>query len=236
MDELETGKVLDINIDDLFKEDEVDTEAYDNEVSDEQEKKEPEITTEAVSKRINEVRRKTEASTRDAMAKEMGYENYADMQKAKEREMLDEAGVDSSDIEEVVERLVKTRLENDPRLKKLEEYERSEKANFVTNQLKEINSISGNNYKNIDQLPKDVLSVWEKTGNLKQAYLAVEGENLITKNRSTGANGTLNHLANPGRASSSKVRSLTDEEKDIYRSVFPEMTDEELNKKTIEIE
>ena len=139
--------------------------------------------TNAVSTRINEVKRKTAIETQEKLAKELGYASYTELQKANEHKLLKEAGLDESDISEVVEKLVEKRLANDNRFKKLEEYEEREKNNFVNSQLKEINKLTGNNYTSIEQLPKDTLKVWEKTGNLKQAYLATQGESLILKSK-----------------------------------------------------
>ena len=94
---------------------------------------------------------------------------------------------------------------------------------------------TGVHFKSVDELPGEVLKMWEKTGNLKQAYLAVQGESLITK-QTGNKNGDLSHLANPGAVGTgTNVRPLTQSEKDIWRMVNPDITDEELNKKTMPV-
>lgn len=223
---------LDINIDDLFKDPSMDeTDNQDTQLNETEQEKN--IMTEAVSNRIKSVKKKTEAETQDRIAKELGYESYAELQKANEKKLLKDAGYDDEDINNVVNQLLEKRLASDPRLKKLEEYEEREKSNFVISQLKEINSLAGSNYTSIDQLPKDTLKLWEKTGNLKQAYLATEGESLLNK-RAKGS--TLSHLADTSNSGvGAKKRALTEEEKDIWRSVIPDITDEELSKKMVDI-
>lgn len=239
IDTSEDSQEIELNIDELFNE--PDEEESEEEV-DNSSKEDNKITTEAVSKRINEVRQKTERETRDKIAKEMGYNDYYDMQKHNEKKILNDAGYDDNDenLNNAIDKLVARRLADDPRWKKLEEYENREKAKFVSDQLKEINSLIGidNKYTNVEQLPKDVLSLWEKTGNLKQAYLAVEGESLLaSKSQQKVSRDSLSHLAEHGNSSTpTKVRGLTNEEKEIYKAVMGSyISEEELNKKTIEI-
>jgi hypothetical protein len=232
----EKDEVLDINLDDLFKDsDDLDSQETDQSESEETETNDTENTTEAVSKRINEVKRKTESETQDRIARELGYDSYKDLQDANKNKMLRDAGIDTDDTElmATIDKLIEKRLAEDSRIKKVEEYENQQKANFVTNQLKEINKVAGSNYTSIDQLPRDTLDLWEKTGNLKQAYLATHAEELLTK-RNTSSKPSLNHLGDQSSPrSGQKTRPLTDEEKDIWRSVFGDISDEELSKKTM---
>jgi len=239
IDTSEDNQEIELNIDELFNE--PDEEESEEEVDNSSKEENDKITTEAVSKRINEVRQKTEKETRDNIAKELGYKDYYDMQKHNEKKILNDAGYDENDenLNDAIDKVVERRLANDPRFKKLEEYENREKAKFVSDQLKAINDLIGveNKYTNVDQLPKDVLSLWEKTGNLKQAYLAVEGESLIAKKNTQKSKDSFSHLANNVSSSSTtKVRGLTEEEKNMYRAIMGSyISEEELNKKTIEI-
>lgn len=242
---MENDDILNIDLEDLFKEPVDNSEPESVENNNSKPASEPtksesndEITTEAVSKRINTVRHKTEIDTQDRVAKELGFDNYADLQKAKEKQLIRDAGLDGEEIEDVVNKLVEQRLANDARFKKLEEYEAERKNNFVKAQLNEINALADSNFTSIEQLPKDTLALWEKTGNLKQAYLATQGESLLTKKRSTPKiNGSTTHLAESGsQGTGNKTRPLTDMEKDIWRSVIPGITDEELSKKTMDID
>lgn len=231
---LENNEEIELNVDDLFK-DPTEEEIESGTDSEEKIPTEENLMTKAVSERINEVKRKTEQETKNNLAKELGYEDYQDMSRAREKKMLVDAGLDEEDISEVVEKLVTKRLAEDPRFKKLEELEIKEKAEFVSSELKEINKLTDNKFTELAQLPKDVLSLWEKTGNLKQAYLAICGEDLITKSSASMRNGSLEHLATPGSAGPVKMRALTETEKDIWRSTIPDITEEELSKKTMPI-
>lgn len=218
---------LDLDIDELFKEP----------ITDEPDDQDngPSAETKAVSERINEVKRKTQAETRDAVAKEQGYNSYEEMQKANEQKLFRDNGLDEAQAEELIKQLVEKRIANDPRFKRLEEIENTEKINFVNAQLKDINKLSGGSFSKIEDLPEDTLKLWEKTGNLKQAYLATHGEELLNKRVAAQSNGSLEHLgANGTNGTSMKTRGLTSDEKAIYKSILGDyITDDELNKKTI---
>lgn len=226
---------VEFNLDDLFKEDVDDdlvAEEFDAMMSDEEQKP----STDAVSKRINEVKEKTEKETQDKIAKDLGYGSYEEMVKAKDKKAFEDAGIDTQETIDLVEKIVQQRLANDPRFKKLEEFENREKASFVASQLEEISKLTGDKYTSVEQLPKDTLALWEKTGNLKQAFLATQGETLLLKKQAANAKGTTVHMADTHNSgSSSKTRPLTEKEKAIYRSVMPDITEEELNAKTIEV-
>lgn len=232
-------EVKNFSIDDLFKDPE-ENELEENISQEEpvkEEGKEPSEMTKGVSKRINEVRAATERETRDSMAKELGYKDYADFQKAQEKQTLKDAGLDDEELEPIIQKLVDKRFAEDPRMKRLEELEERDKANFVKDQLKEINKFAGTTYKDVSELPEEVLSMWGKTGNLKQAYLAIQGEALIGKSLAGKQNGTLAHLANPGAVGTGvRERPLTEAEKDIWRATIPDITEEELSKKTMPID
>lgn len=230
---------FDFNIDDLFKdpEDNADNNKKDENVvtTKELEAEDNKIMTKEVSKRINEVREKTESETRNKMAKELGFNSYDELVKANEKKLFKEAGLDETDTEDLVNKLVEKRLANDPRMKKLEEYENRDKENFVNSQLKEINELTGSDFKDISQLPEDTLKMWEKTGNLKQAYLATQGESLLLKKKASSENGTTNHLASSDVGNTTeKRRGLTAKEREIYKSVLGDyITDDELSKLTL---
>lgn len=217
-------------IDDLFK-DPVDQE----ETTEQEESSEStQESTHAVSQRINEVRKKTESETEERIAKDLGYQSYADMIKANEQKEMKDAGLDSEELSTLIESLVEKRLANDPRMKKLAEIEADEKAQFVNNELNAINNISDVKYKSVEELPEATLKLWEITGNLKQAFLATEGEKLLTKSKSINMQGSTSHMASSSNgAVGSKTRLLTQDEKDIYRSVLGDLyNDDEISKKT----
>ena len=78
--------------------------------------------------------------------------------------------------------------------------------------------------------------MWTKKGSLKAAYLELEGEKLITKIRSEQSKGSTTHLVSPsGTKSDTTKRLLTADEKKVWRQFNPRMTEEELNKITVDI-
>ena len=223
------NETLDIDIDDLFK----DPEESSPTEQEEKPTSNNEDMTKAVSDRINTVKKNTVSETEARIAKELGFDSYEDLRKANEKKLLKDAGYDENDekLGEIVNKLVEARLNNDPRIKKVEAYEEDEKTKFVKSQLEEINEITGGKFTSIDELPQETRDLWGKIGNLKQAYLATQGADLLIKAKAAKSNGTLDHLANGGSGSSgAKTRALTESEKDIYRMVMPEITDEELSK------
>lgn len=233
-------KALDMDIDDLFKDPEESLPQDEpSNTSDEGKAKEPksELTQNMID-RINEVKRKTEEETKDLIAKENGYESYAAMKKAKEDKLVREHGFDKEDVEKVLNPLLEQRLADDPRLKKLEEYERRERDIYINEKLAAINKTTGQSLK-ITDLPQDTIDLWGKGVDLEQAYYATQGKTLITKTVSQIQNGTLNHLA-PGSGSGNvKSRGYTAEEKAMYAAILGQagysITDKELAQKTVVI-
>ena len=186
----ELEDTIELNVDDLFTDNlNLDDTNNTNDTNNTLEptdtkKKEADIITKAVSERINEVKRKTELETKNNIAKDLGYNSYDEMIKSREdkekKQLLEEAGIDSSkETEELIEKLVEKRLANNPKLKKLEEYENKEKINFVNSQLQEINKLTGGNIKDVSELPQETLALWETTGNLKQAFLDHDAYSII---------------------------------------------------------
>lgn len=223
------------NIDDLFKDSDSDDIDTDSTTIEEQENQDKNEMTKAMSNRINEVRHKTEVETQNKIAKDLGYESYDAMIKAQEKKELQDAGYDDPETEATINKIIEKRLANDPRLKRLEEYENRDKEKFVQGQLNEINKLTGSNFTDISQLPEDTLKMWEKTGNLKQAYLATKGEELLSKSSSYVQKGSTAHMASANNGNiSTKTRALTEEEKSIYRGVLGDyITEDELSKITM---
>ena len=227
---------FDFDLDELFKEPEPENNDNEEPIDEAKIKQEDDkIVTQAVSKRINEVRTKTEHETQERIAKDLGFSSYADMLKANESKLIKDHGLDEQDTEELINKLVEKRLANDPRLQRLAAYEDADKAKFVDTQLKAINKLTGENFTKIEDLPEDTLKMWEKTGDLKAAYLATQGESLLVKSRAEKQNGSTAHLASGQTGNTgTKMRGLTPEEKEIYKSVLGEYTsDEELSKITV---
>jgi hypothetical protein len=230
---------LDISIDDLFNDEEDSQTSENSQTSSSDDSKNEEESmnlTKNMSKRINDVRRKTELEVQDRVAKQAGYESYEDMMKATERKIVEDQGYDPDEISALLEPLIEKRLALDPRFKKLEEIEAREKSDYLSKQLAEINKVSEVKYKSVNDLPQETINLFAKGVDLKQAFYATQGEGLFNRAASRANNGSLNHMAPLPNGNGVKTRGLTAEEKDMYRMIIPGITEEELSKKTIEID
>ena len=190
--------------------------------------------TKAFAKRLKESTDKVRQEEREAIAKSLGYESYEKLVKENETKKLEEKGIDPQQGSEVIDELVRQRIEADPRIKELEEYRKQRVKEFGERELAEISKLTNGEITSLAQLPKEVVDLWKKKGSLKSAYLELEGEKLINKMRSEQSKGSTNHLNTPNGPSpeQSKTRPLTDEEKRIYKYFNTNVSDEELNKKT----
>ena len=165
----------------------------------------------------------------------MGFNSYDDLQKSRENKVLEEKGLDPEQASEAIDELVKKRIENDPRIKELEEFRKQRVKEFGERELAEISKLTGGEITKFSQLSKEVIDLWTKKGSLKSAFMELEGEKLINKIRSEQSKGTTSHLSNPsGSVSSGSKRLLTEKEKQIWRQFNPRMTEEELNKITVD--
>ena len=153
------------------------------------------------------------------------------------RSLLEEKGLDPELVNPVVDEIVKKRLAEDPRMKELEELKQRQVTEFAKKELEDVNKLAGTNFASLEEVPKDVIEDWKKTGSLKKSYINLHGEELILKARSEASKGTTTHLNNPsGAAPEGKAkRHLTDEEKRLWKFFNPNMTDEELNNKYKEV-
>lgn len=194
-------------------------------------------TTKVFAHRLKEKTEKAVAEERERIAKDLGYESYNDMQKRKEVKILEDSGLNPDDVSPVVDKIVEERLKNDPRMKELDGYRERQMQEFAKSELEEIKKLTGGEITSMSQVPSDVLEDWKKSGSLKKSYIALHGEELIVKARASATKGSTSHLQPTfGSApQASKVRPLTNAEKDAWRKFFPNMTDEELNKKTTNI-
>lgn len=193
-------------------------------------------TTKAFATRLKESTTKARLEEREAIAKTFGYESYDAMVKARERKTYEEKGLDPDEVSPVVDELVKQRLNDDPRMQELEEFRKQQILEFGKKELAEITRLTGGQVTKFDQLPKSVIDLWQKEGSLKSAYLKIEGERLINNIRSGQTKGSTEHLGglNGSPAGNSNMRPLTEREKQMWRFFNPKITDEELNKKTVE--
>ena len=194
--------------------------------------------TKAFATRLRESTDKARKEEREAIAKSLGYESYDAMIKARERQAFEQKGLDPDEVSPIVDELVKQRLENDPRMKELENFKKQQVAEFGRKELEELTELTGGKITKFEQLPKNVLELWKKEGSLTDAYLKLEGRKLITQMRSEQSKGSTDHLGNPSGSSpaNSNQRHLTEKEKQMWKFFNPNISDEELNKKTIDKE
>lgn len=192
--------------------------------------------TKAFAKRLHEKSEQVRNEERESIAKSLGYESYAAMMKSREDKLLEEKGLNTEEVKETVEQLVQQKIENDPRIKELEGIRAQRAKEFAERELTELAKLTDGEIKSFNQIPKDVVDEWTKTGSLKGAYLKLHGEELIAKARGRQSEGSTGHMNVPsgGSPGNSAKRSLTQEEKDMYKFFNPSMTDEELNKKMVD--
>ena len=191
--------------------------------------------TKAFAKRLKESTDKARLEEREAIAKSLGYESYEAMQKSRENKLLEEKGLDPEQASATIDEIVKKRIEEDPRIKELEEFRRQRVKEFGEKELAEIAKLTNGEVTKFNQLSKEVIDLWTKKGSLKAAYLELEGEKLISKIRSEQSKGSTAHLTNPsGSTAQSNKRFLNEKEKQIWKQFNPHMTDEELNKITVD--
>jgi hypothetical protein len=203
-----------------------------NPIDDDVATKSPEIdNTKAFAKRLKESTDKARREERDAIAKSLGYESFDELQKSRETKVLEDKGLDPTQAAEAIDELVKTRLENDPRMKELDELRKLRVKEFGEKELEEISKLTNGEITKFSQLSKEVIDLWAKKGSLKSAYMELEGEKLIYKMRGEQSKGSTQHLANPsGSAGKSTKRKLTAEERNVWKQFNPRMTNEELDK------
>lgn len=191
--------------------------------------------TKAFAKRLKESTEKARTEERENIAKQLGYTSYSEMLKSRENKMLEDKGLDPEEVSPIVNELVEKRLKEDPRMKELESYRQKQIEEFGKKELAEITKLTNGEITSLSQLDKNTIEQWTKTGSLKQAFLTVEGEKYILKARSQAARGTTEHLTNPPSSPpvNNGMRTLTEEEKKVWRFFNPNITEEELNKKQV---
>lgn len=192
--------------------------------------------TKAFAKRLKESTDKARTEEREAIAKSLGYNSYDELQKSRETKILEDKGLDPDIASAAIDELVKRRIESDPRIKELEQYRKQRVKEFGEKELAEITKLTGGEITSLAQLPKEVIDLWKQKGSLKSAYLEIEGEKRIIKLQSEQSKGSTGHLQNPAGSTPPPVtrRPLTEQEKRVWKQFNPHMTDDELNKMTVD--
>lgn len=193
-------------------------------------------TTKAFAKRLKESTDKAVALERENIAKSLGYNSFEELQKTREKKVFQDNGLDPDVVNPVIDELVKQRINNDPRMKELEGYRQKQVQDFGMKELGELKELTGGKITSMAQLSRNVLDEWAKSGSLVDAYMKVEGRNLIKTMRNEQNKGTTDHLQNPGGVGSvpNGKRLLTEEEKRVWKMFNPRISDDELNKKTVD--
>lgn len=190
--------------------------------------------TKAFAHRLKQSTEKARQEERESIAKSLGYDSYEDMENKRKNKLLEDNGLNPDDVSPVIDKLVEEKLKSDPRMQELEEFRNAKLIEFGKRELAEITKMTGGEITMFSQLPKSVVNRWRETGSLKTAYLELEGENLITRLRGGQSKGSTSHMQSlSGSApANTNERPLTTEEKQMWRFFNPDITDEELNKKT----
>lgn len=193
--------------------------------------------TKAFANRLKEATTKARSEERESIAKSLGYESYADMQKKREAQMLEDKGLDPDDVSPVVEQLVQKRLAEDPRLQELENYRQERMNAWAKQELATLSELTGGRISKMEDVPKDVIEAWKTKGSLKAAYLELHGEKLIREMQSGVASAqtrtSTSHMASVSGNSSgtgAAKRPLTQKEREIYKFFNPSVTEEQLSK------
>lgn len=191
--------------------------------------------TKAFANRLKESTEKARREEREAIAKSLGFDSYDAMIADKEKKLIKDSGYEPEELSPLVDQLVAQRISEDPRMKELEELKKARMKDYGKRELGEITELTGGRITRLDQLPHDVLVEWQKSGSLKDAYLKVEGPKLIKQLRNENSKASTSHLETPGSnaQSPSNRRPLTADEKAMWKLFNPSITDDELNKKTV---
>lgn len=236
-------KLLDwSDIDSLFRDEEEETPAPQQTVTSQEQptstEQQPDVTqTQAFSKRLKESTQKAVDKEREAIAVQMGFTSYDEMIKSRETKVLEDQGLDPELAKPAIDKIVEERLNSDPRMQELQKLRERQIKEYGERELAEITKLTDGEITSFKQLPQDVVELWKTTGSLKAAYMQLHGEELVIKAKSSASRGTTDHLVQPSGSSvpQSNKRLLTDEEKRMFKLFNPNVTDEELNKKTYDV-
>lgn len=211
-----------------------DAESDDNQVSGAQESNVEQ--TKAFAKRLRESTTKAVNDERESIAKTLGYDSYADMMAKRDQQIIRDKGLDPEQISPVIDEIVRSRIDSDPRMQELSGYKNAQLEEFARGEINSLKELTGGRISSYKDIPKPVLDEFAKCGSLTKAYMSIEGVNLVTSMRRGGNNGTTAHLGSPNGAPprDNGKRHLTDEEKNAYRIFNPKITDKELNEKMVD--
>lgn len=192
--------------------------------------------TKAFAKRLRESTEKAVNTERESIARSLGYESYADMMAKRDQQIIRDKGLDPEEISPVIDEIVASRINSDPRMKELDGYRSTKLEEFARQEIAELRKLTNGKISSYKDIPKPVLEEFAKCGSLTKAYMSIEGVNLVTSMNRESSNGSTSHLGSPSGSSPSDngKRHLTDEEKKAYRIFNPKITEKELNDKMVD--
>ena len=194
--------------------------------------------TQAFAHRLKEETAKIKAREREEIAKSLGFQSYAELQKANEKKIIEEGGYDPEELAPIVDKVVQKRLSEEPMLKELEGYRQEQVNAWAQRELAELKELTGGKITKLEDVPKDVIELWKTKGSLKTSYLELKGEELIKETRAAvngeQSKGSTSHLKSPsGTPPANELltkRPFTEKEREIYKMFNPNVTDEQLSK------
>ena len=130
--------------------------------------------------------------------------------------------------------LIKEAMKSDPEyleaMKYKAEKEELEKTLWAQNALTDLNNAYGTNFKNVDELDKGTVELWNKGVDLKTAYAANNMDRIIdarvaqVKSKQSGKD----HLTEPKSGAQGEVRNISNDELKVFKLFNPTATDDEI--------
>lgn len=187
--------------------------------------------TKEYSERLNRDRAKIESELRLSLAQEEGFDSWEEYQNHKQEEKIANLGYDPDSLKPIVEELLKSH----PSIKEAEkirkEREEQEALRWAKEELESVNIKYGTKYKSIEEVGEEVKKLWEKGIPLEKAYAIENLENVTSKvtEAAIAKSHSKDHLQSvKGNSTTVEAISISDEEKRIMKSVFPNITDAQI--------
>lgn len=190
--------------------------------------------TQAFSRRLNEATKKARAEaveeTRKNIAESFGYDSWADYLAAQQSTAISNKGYEPEEVIPLIKEAMKSDPEYLEAMKYKAEKEELEKTLWAQNALTDLNNVYGTNFKNVDELDKGTVELWNKGIDLKTAYAANNMEKIIdarvaqAKSKQSGKD----HLTEPKSGAQGEVHNLSSNELKIFKLFNPDATDEEI--------
>lgn len=186
--------------------------------------------TKAYSERLKKDRAKIQQETLDNLARDLGYDNNADMMEHMRTQELIKAGIDP----DVIRPIIKDYVQKDPEYleakRLLKEREQTEKDAWAKQEIERVNKKFGTEFASVDDLPKNVVDLWNKGVSLEKAYVAENVDAVIEKERKKVSITGKEHLA-PSPTTGKNVEGVvnaTPEQMLAFKRINPDATEEQI--------